>query len=189
MDRAVAYLVKLLVCTACPALSAGCAQDLPKTVMIDDAFTAEEESMIVEMIDEWNSVGREYLGLDRIIVYQGRCRDPNGFDPGDLEDGRSVVYRGSYDRYYRYLQNVDDDGLTLLGYGTNADVILFTFNFEDEQEFRHVALHELGHFLSLLHAPDSEAVMYYLTPDDPPTRLTWTDIKAFCLVYDCLKQP
>ncbi len=190
MFRAGARLVIPALAACWLALAAGCAQELPKPVMIDDAFSAEEEALIVEMIGEWNRVGREYLGLDEIISYRGRLADADGFDVDDLEDEYSVIYRGVDDERYRYLEDVDNDGLTLLGYGTTADVLLYAFNFADDREFRHVVLHELGHFLSLLHVPDdTAAVMYYLTGPDPPVRLNRTDIRAFCLVYDCIRRP
>ena len=187
MLRLVARLVTL---AAALALAAGCAPELPKEIYADDAFTADEEAMLVEMIDEWNRVGREYLGREEILIYRGRFSDANGFDPDDLGDDHSVIYRGTEDQYYEYLDGSGDDGLTLLGYGTTADVLLFTFQLADEQAFRHVALHELGHFLGLGHVPDdTTAVMYYLTGADPPIRLNRTDLQDFCLVYSCIRQP
>jgi len=172
------------------ALSGGCVEALPKELMIDDRFSAEEERMIVAAIDEWNRVGKEYLGLDKILIYQGRYRDPDGFDELDLDDDHSVIYRGQDDRYYRFLSDHNEAGRTLLGYGTTADVLLFTFTLDTPEEFQHVALHELGHFLGLGHVPDDvNAVMYELTFDDPPLQLTRTDIQDFCLVFDCIKQP
>jgi hypothetical protein len=172
------------------SLLGGCVEPLPKEVMIEDRFSADEERMIVAAIDEWNRIGLEYLGLEKILIYQGRYRDPDGFDELDLDDGRSVIYRGQDDRYYRFLSDHNEAGRTLLGYGTTADVLLFTFTLDTPEEFQHVALHELGHFLGLGHVPDDKnAVMYELTFDNPPLRLTRTDIQDFCLVFDCIKQP
>lgn len=191
MVRSGPRLVTALACAIAAAIpAAGCVEPLPREIMIDDRFSADEEQMILAAIAEWNRVGLEYLGLKEILIYRGRFVDQDGFDELDLEDGRSVMYRGGDDRYYRFLSYYNEPGRTLLGYGTFADMLLFTFNLDTPEKFQHVALHEMGHFLGLGHVPDDvDAVMYELTFDNPPLRLNRTDIQDFCLVFGCIKQP
>ena len=56
--------------------------------------------------------------------------------------------------------------------------------------FRHVVLHEIGHFIGLNHLKDPHAVMYGITDENTSHYDTVsyddTDKQAFCCVYQCV---
>ncbi len=225
MDRLFARLVTVLT-TACLFLGlSACqmlAEDLPKPVWIDDTFSDEQEQAVQKAIEEWNSVGREYLGYD-IIIYQGRYVDSDGFSPQeDFEDGYNVIYNvKKADKWYDYLVQIylvdkkyghyDDSGV-ITGFGTVGDILIFDFSIssfheieEDEgysdylHHLRYIQMHEFGHWFGLMHInfTDSDGSKPVMSPEAKKNEvdnasapfLTKLDIQAFCLVYDCVKQP
>ncbi|PIT88393.1 MAG: hypothetical protein COU29_01225 [Candidatus Magasanikbacteria bacterium CG10_big_fil_rev_8_21_14_0_10_36_32] len=193
------------------------AEDLPKDFMIDDTFSEAQEQAILNAAEEWNQIGREYLGYD-IIIYRGRYAK-DGFSPMEnLDDGNNVVYNvDERDEWYDYLYSTYITGkyegtdASILGFGVQEDILLFDFSIapsvDDESrtqaEYLHflyyVVVHEFGHWIALQHinflnSNDEPPVMY---PEGSPKDvagqtspfLTKLDIKAFCAVYDCIKQP
>lgn len=221
MDRYFARLVNglLSVCflTTFPACELF-EEKLPKEILISDDFFKEEEQLIMEAIEEWNVVGREYLGYD-IIILKGRYAD-DGFVPMDnADDGNNVIYIiEKINKYYDYLvslyldetykeayeeyEDISNNGM-IAGYNCGNDILVFDFNLKNylsekdgEQKysncFYRTVLHEFGHWVGLMHVPDTEdrPVMSAVgEPDDCRSDrplLTEKDIDAFCLVHDCL---
>ncbi len=184
----------LLALSAAALLTSACAPPLPREFYVESRWSPEERQMILDSAEKWNAVGREYLGIDRILVYRGVYDDPDGFHPDDLGGSESVVYRGEKDADYDFIDE-GEEGASVIGYGTWGHVILYRFamcgddGVLNEGLFRQTATHEFGHFLGLGHVPDdTKALMFWLAGDNSDT-ITRHDIQAFCLVHDCLKQP
>lgn len=170
----------------------GCYQvDLPKTIWIEKRWNDEEVAQIRRAIDEWNRFSREYCGED-IIVYGGRLIDPNGFqseiDPGDQYN---IIYKTAEpDENYEFLADVTGRP-KIGGYATKTDILIFTFQDYISAHLYIVALHELGHWVGLIHiGNDPNVVMYPAPPADRLSGLTKKDKQAFCLVHGCCtKEP
>lgn len=192
--------------------TSACQGEYSRNVVIDSSFTQDEEETITRAMETWNQVSREYLGYD-LILYAGRRHDVNGFNPlEDMGDGYNMIYRfAEPDEYYNLLiaeRPQNQEGAFLLGYGRQHDILIFTFNIlkevksylsdsDDEsseylREHQVVVLHELGHWLGLQHIGEIDGycpIMYSLIYKSTQPILTEKDIQAFCLVYDCNKQP
>ncbi len=195
MARYRARLVAVLSALAAAGLQiAACAPPLPREFYVEGRWSPEERQMIIDSAEKWNAVGREYLGIDRILVYRGVYHDPDGFHPDDLGGTESVVYLGEKNADYDYIDE-GHEGVSVIGYGTWGHVILYRFAMSDGQGvlneglFRQTATHEFGHFLGLAHIPDDpKALMFWVTGENADV-ITRHDIQAFCLVHDCIKQP
>ncbi|MEK9158710.1 MAG: matrixin family metalloprotease [Patescibacteria group bacterium] len=188
MDRHSARLVILALLLA----MFGCYQtDLPKTLWIEDSWNDEETTQIHRAIDEWNRFSREYCGED-IIIYGGRLIDPNGFqseiDPGDEYN---IIYKTAEpDESYEFLVDVTDQP-NIGGYATKTDILIFTFHDYISAHLYIVALHELGHWVGLIHiGNDPNVIMYPAAEAGKFSGLTKKDKQAFCLVHGCCaKEP
>lgn len=226
MDRLFTRLVTLFA-AACLLINLSACQmladDLPKDIMLDDNFSEVQEETFLKAVDNWNRVGREYLGYD-IIIYQGRYADEEDFFPlEDMNDGNNVIYNvEERDEWYDYLYSVYIQGkyqdAAVAGFGVEEDVLLFDFVIagvvedtmeEDDpvEEFQakylhylqYVMVHELGHWVGIQHinSMNSDGIQPVMYPEGnadtingfAASFLTKKDIQAFCLVYDCIKQP
>jgi hypothetical protein len=198
-------------------LACACAQaphDLPRRFQVDDSFSAEKQSMIVEMTAAWNEVGQEYLGLPAILLFNGPVKT-DGFDYAtDLTDGNSVVYRITDETEFAKYRNLgrardrDDDPTGIMASTFDEDIVVFdawmsTANPEfQDSRFRRFLAHEFGHFLGIpveLNEYEPAACL----PDDVnspvmcvasfngqfPTAIQPADIRLLCSVQDCQKQP
>lgn len=165
--------------------------DLPKTIWIEESWNDEEVAQIHRAIDGWNNFSREYCGED-IIIYGGRFADENGFNSEtDPADQHNVIYKTAEpDENYEFLANVTNRP-NIGGYATKTDILIFTFHDYISAHLYIVALHELGHWIGLIHiGNDPNAVMYPSAPADRLSGLTQKDKQAFCLVHGCcVKEP
>jgi hypothetical protein len=190
MDRS--FLVLLLLTT----VHAGCGrQELPVTVRLHDEFTEREAALIVEAIDQVNlSLGKNLYGED-VIVYAGRIADEDGFTIEDFGDDTHVIYRVPTAPDY-LLDTAEEQGyIELGGYGTIEDVLIFAdvalarrWTRTRKKEFRHLLLHEFGHFLGMMHSDDPHAIMVP-RGDTTVTDYTDEDKRNFCIIYDCAMRP
>lgn len=186
-----------LVCWCVCLNACNFGDNLPKTLWLDQAWNDQEALVIVQEVEVWNAMCREYVGFDCIEIARGRHADPDGFDLEDLSDGRHVIYRVSeMDDPYRYLS--EDESCPakprcISGWSTEEDTLIFVFmwgRWGCAECMRGTVLHELGHFLSLMHVNfDPTALMYSGHQESEVLWLTANDIRAFCLVHDCLKDP
>jgi hypothetical protein len=194
---------QLLVALAALIAASGCGQDLPVDIFID-RFEGEELGVVSGGIAEWNAVGKTYLGIDEMLNVVGRTDSHGGFRLKDLQDDRHVVYRDWADQDEKDI--VDDyRGYETNGYGTLSDVVLGVRAFYPRDKagkvngplhrdlFRRHVLHEVGHFLGLLHSESGKTIMFSSSLDGEAdwsvTHLTRRDIIQFCTIYDCNGQP
>ena len=195
MARHLPFLVTVPFVAAAALSLTACSPQLPQEFYIESRWTPAERQIILDEAEKWNAVGREYLGLDRILVFRGVYNDRDGFrSEEDLGDDFNVVYVGENNADYDLI-DTGTEGSYVIGYGTSGDVLLFRFAMLNEDGtlneplFRQTVLHEFGHFLGLAHVPDDpKALMYWLTGENSDV-ITRHDIQAFCLAHDCLKQP
>lgn len=206
---------RLLFLAVSLTLLGGCmpVPELPKHYLIDSRFSDEEGDRILSAAEKWNAVSKEYLGVDRALVSDGRYEDPDGFHHDDLFDDKHVVYLGIDDEMFAELQesyskpkNVD-----FTGHGPLADVTLFVFAIKQAWEtcqksdtcedgsclswldyFEREATHEFGHHIGLyLHLMgDKKAIMGNGAECkgqsmDP----TAADIRYLCEMRSCIKPP
>lgn len=195
MDRArQTFLVVLLLTTG------GCAQELPVEIWLDTAFDQEETAAIRRAVDEWNELCRHRLADPQACLAEvGRVREE--FRPEAFSDDRHVVYKLATDSEWPR-DPLDED---TAGYGTRSDVILKTHTFADSPfnpywpksllryEYllwlQHLALHELGHLLGLMHFNHRPGVMNKWDKSGYDEHLSEADIDQFCLVYQCRPPP
>jgi hypothetical protein len=224
-------IVPLALLLAASALFGGCAQDLPRLIRLDTAFSDGEIAAVRNAIAEWNAVCRKRLSESRPCLVEGD-RVSGDFSPENFSDGHHVVYR---------LERPDEGGgpgspldYSTSGYGTLEDVLLRTFKYlegrvcgldaddwpwtsrrplpgdlshglgqmpplgtaggdlcrpVDQADYldwlRHLALHELGHFLGMMHFEHRPGVMNKEDGSGHHEHLTEADIEQFCLVYEC----
>jgi len=200
MDRARQALLVALLLTASGPLLNGCAQDLPLDVWLDTAFDQEEAAAINRAIEGWNGVCLERLAEPtRCLNVVGRIREQ--FRPEAFSDDRHVIYKLATDSEWPR-DPLDED---TAGYGTRADVLIKTHTFADfafpitwskaviRHEYlvwlEHLALHELGHLLGMMHFDHRPGVMNKWDDSGYDERLTEADIDQFCLVYECRPPP
>lgn len=210
-------ILQALMCV-CLCLSAfACApapHSLPRHFKIDDSFSAEKQSMILEMAAQWNDVGRDYLGIQSVLVYDGLFHS-RGFDyETDLNDGTSVIYRITDETPFAKNVNL---GHVLDGKGEPNGVMASAFD-EDlvvfdawmdkadaesrDSRFRRFLVHELGHFLGIpVELNEYEPAACVIDdPNGPVMCATWfsgqfpsaiqpADIRLLCQAHSCQKQP
>jgi len=163
--------------------AAACGRPLPQDIYIDSSWNPEEAAIIEEAIDEWNELSRTHLKDPQpVLVYRGRYTDD--FQPDDFGDDFHVIYRiGRLEQVPEFLRD-DPPG----GYGSYGDMLILTFNIcEGCDEYagylRTVALHEIGHFLSLSHYEHKAGIMQPGNYDIK--HLNEADVGEFCCIYDC----
>jgi hypothetical protein len=182
MGRAVVPLVIVL--------AAGCLPAPPRELQIESRFSDEETELLLDAIDATNQeLGDALLG-GPVVTYQGRYHDPDGFTFEDFDDDRHVMYVFDPDSdAYRWLVQVSDHGF--FGYGTLADTLVVPLpSFGNNHLlFRITAMHELGHFLGMVHSTDPATLMFPGDRDASVMGFTAADQRAFCLTYDCATPP
>lgn len=169
----------------------GCYQtDLPKTIWIEESWNDEEVIQIHRAIDEWNRFSREYCGQD-IIIYDGRFADENGFNyETDPADQHNTIYKiDAPDENHKFLEKIA--GHEVGGYATKTDILIFTFKENVNEYLYDVVLHELGHWVGIIHiGNDPDVIMYPSASTVKFRHLTQKDKQAFCLVHGCCtKEP
>jgi len=168
-------------------------------LMLDSRFSTVQKVMILEMMNKWNEIGKEYIDFDReLITYGGAQYNAGSYDSGKTKDGLKVIYLGENGEYYKSVAS-NNKGFMVLGYEIGGDILIFDFNIfnlfkndstQYEEKFRLIVLHELGHYLGL---PDDKKVSGKLMSspgnlNDKPV-IKSADIRDLCSIYGCTREP
>lgn len=169
-----------------------------RKLMIDSRFTTSQKIMILEMINKWNEIGKEYIDPEKeLITYGGVKYNAGSYNPNKRGDGEDVVYLGTNDEYYNSVAG--NKGMVVLGYEKGGDVLIFDFNIlnffkndsaQYEEKFRLIVLHELGHYLGL--GDDKKITGKLMSSpgnlEDKPV-VKFTDIRDLCAICGCTREP
>ena len=172
----------------------------PIQIYLDSQWDAREVDAIRFGMERWeNATGLDFF--DFVGTY-----DDDEFSTEDLDDGRHVVYKiMEPNADTDYLEGVNlrrlglstENGDYLAGYGLHTDILLFWYNFSDEDisedrmdyfyYLANLVTHESGHFLGLGHnsvacdasmmSPNSCAGVNALI------EITDEDINQICFIY------
>ncbi|MFH1193642.1 MAG: hypothetical protein V1661_01460 [bacterium] len=170
-------------------------------LMVDSRFTTAQKVMILEMINKWNEVGREYMdrGGQELITYGGVLYNAGSYTSRNRSDGLKAIYLGADDEYYKS-ETSKYKGMMVLGLAVGReDILIFDFNIfnlfkndsvQYEEKFRLIVLHELGHYLGL---GDDKKVSGKLMSspgnlNDKPV-IKFADIRDLCSIYGCTHEP
>jgi hypothetical protein len=128
------------------ALLLGCGSSGP--IYVDHRFTDAERADIQAAADSWERSGSRPIDL----IF--------GAKVSHAED-RRVLVRAQDDREaLRWASDFADPGYVGLYIGDSGDIVLLPSRMPQiSVPFRHVAAHELGHHLGLLHVQNVRAVM------------------------------
>jgi hypothetical protein len=150
-----------------------------KILYLDESFNQDEVELIGEAAQEWN------LATDGIVSYTIRQFPVEKVD----YDNGVVIMRVNH--YYPDVLELDLElEQVTLGYcnstGHIKHIALVYDRLEDET-FKPVVLHELGHSLGLKHNEDDAGIgtLMYPSVDLGSTFITHKDLVNFCLLYHC----
>lgn len=157
-------------------------KNFPLVLHVDSDFSNEEVELIRRAIQEVNLSFGARVGHD-IIVF-GTIVDDD-FDPDtDFEDGTHVMYHVDPDSYFgEWAASVNDGDFG--GWASMQDIAI---NGEKELKLN-LVLHEMGHFLGLLHDSRTGNMMSDDGPRPENGRYGPGDIQSFCFIYDCAYNP
>ena len=150
-----------------------------KILYLDEAFNQEEVELIGEAAEEWS------LSTDGIVTYTIRQF------PVEKVDYVNGIVIMKVNHYYPDVMEID---LALsqytLGYcNSNGRIkhIGLVYDRLEDETFKPVVLHELGHSLGLKHNEDEDGVgtLMYPSIDKGAPYITDKDLTHFCALYHC----
>jgi hypothetical protein len=156
-------------------------EPVPKNLYIESRFSDDETDRILAAIGIANrDLGEQLLG-GPVIEYAGRFTDDDGWSHQDFGDDVHVIYKVEKNiPDYQWLAETIHKSPE--GYGTASDILFFVQPGDGFDGSQGLMLHEIGHFLGMMHSPVPEAVMH--TPHGSDN-YTESDFDAFCLIYRC----
>lgn len=173
------FLIAVLVLCSC-TIDYG-HEKFPLVIHVDSKFSDQEIKLIRQAIAEANRAFGERIGKD-VIIY-GTVIDTD-FDPDvAFEDGTHVVYHvDPKSRFGRWAASVNKGS-----YGGWAAMEDITLNGDIELSMW-LVLHEMGHFLGLLHSSRPGNIMSQTgRPDNE--KYSKGDVASFCAIYYCGHNP
>lgn len=159
-------------------LVAGCYDST--TLAIEDEFTVEEVDMIEWSINHWMQVTDTD---DAAIFLRYDLHDDGGLTQHEFETLRDfgTIYRVTSDE--PAVQNITaESGSSVNGSCRGNSILLIIDRITSERVFRHVMLHELGHFYGIHHQPDGLMASSVNSLYDCVDQRT---LDEFCDMYDC----
>lgn len=148
------------------------------TLYIDNNFTDSEVDIILSATWEWSNKTQHRVNY-KVVILNDYHQDL------DLKNG---ILFNKLNQYNINIYDLDHQKDTItLGYYSNKKVIANINIVADrlnEDSYKDVVLHELGHSLGLHHNDDSSTLMYpYI--QYPQNGLTKKDIDAYCDLHKC----
>lgn len=132
-----------LLALICTILPPACRAETSNGITVSPELSYDERVWLHEEAEQWN-IFTEVEPSQKITLNGGEWR--LGFDPAPPEG--------------------------YLGWTTADDHLIRFARGQEELEYRHTALHELGHVMGLHHLQDPHSVMY---PSHGPIVFSWCD--------------
>lgn len=189
-------ILKSLIVLAISLVSAACAApelEYPLHMRLADNAPTEAKSGVREAAETWNSLSREKLGYDIIIIDEeyehtsakralnNRQHDIFSTEMNEYEKVMGQDWLGICVRQQRSHGFYVD-----VAFAPERKVYSWSAGFTDTAYY-FIALHELGHALGLTHTSDPQSLMYGSSQEfsDIPLEITSDAERAFCEIHGC----
>ena len=197
MRKIIFFVVAIIFLSGCLSQNL---DDGPVEIWLDSRWDSEEQTAIIYGMERWEAeTGINFF--DFVGVYEDE--DGEFSVEGDLYDKHHVVYKlltPSEDSVWleeNYSSSVPGERGGLWGYGLHTDILLFWYEFSQEDFYSNreiylvflsnLATHESGHFLGMAHnVVDCGASMmapHDCEQDGNYREITDDDVEELCVLY------
>ncbi len=158
-------------------------------VRIDSAFTNREKILLVEALKEWEYKTSGLVAFNIINLDANEIYDENGDPPKEVEEQEyyevmTIIKAYSNSKITKMVEK--EHARRPYGYAHWSDflyIAMITDRIPNDQTFRTVAMHEVGHLLGMDHLKHKKSLMYKYTDKDIET-LTKRDLAHFLSKYE-----
>jgi len=168
-----------------------------KYIRIDHHFSTQEREIIFDALNTWESATKNFVKFNIINAY---ATSLNGY-----EDSKTLIANNDHRHYEVNIIDIiktyshDDiilkvdkyEKMPILGYACflyySNFTLLVTDRLTNDQMFKTIILHEMGHLLGMFHNKKRHTLMYPYYNSIVDT-ITKYDLRSFCKINNCNKE-
>lgn len=150
-----------------------------KVLLLDNSLSEYEKDLVIEAALHWQQKTKNIISFDFKRIEESK-------DILYAKENSIVISSLTYDQNYYNIKKSKH----LLAFFTVKtkvpSIMLIPERMMDEDDYRSVIIHELGHSIGLEHNNVDTSIMYAFQTELSPAYLTKDDIIHFCKSYYCV---